>query len=69
MVGVVIVVAAHIVSRPLLRLIGTPDEIIDLSASYVNVLYLGVPFQMLSNNFTAVSRAVGESKNRFISFL
>ena len=69
LVGVVIVVAAHIVSRPLLRLIGTPDEIIDLSASYVNVLYLGVPFQMLSNNFTAVSRAVGESKKPLYFFL
>ena len=69
LIGVVIVVAAHNVSRPLLRLIGTPDEIIDLSASYVNVLYLGVPFQMLSNNFTAVSRAVGESKKPLYFFL
>ena len=69
LVGVVIVVAGHIVSRPLLRLIGTPDEIIDLSASYVSVLYLGVPFQMLSNNFTAVSRAVGESKKPLYFFL
>ncbi len=62
LVGVVIVIVAHILSTPLLRLIGTPDEIIDLSASYVNILYYGVPVQMLSNNFTAISRAVGESK-------
>lgn len=61
-IGLVIVVVAHIISTPLLRLIGTPKEIINLSAAYVNILYFAVPLQMLSNNFTAISRAVGESK-------
>lgn len=67
--GLLIVLVGHIVSRPLLRLIGTPDEIIDLSASYVNVLYFAVPLQMLSNNFTAISRAVGESKKPLYFFI
>jgi putative MATE family efflux protein len=62
LIGVIIVAVAHIISNPLLKVIGTPDEIIDLSASYVNILYFAVPLQMLSNNFTAISRAVGESK-------
>lgn len=61
-IGLVIVVVAHIISTPLLKLIGTPKEIINLSAAYVNILYFAVPLQMLSNNFTAISRAVGESK-------
>lgn len=61
-IGVIIVAIAHILSTPLLKLIGTPSEIIDLSASYVNILYFAIPLQMLSNNFTAISRAVGESK-------
>ncbi len=61
-IGLIIVVVAHIISTPLLRLIGTPDSIIGMSSAYVNILYFGVPFQMLSNNFTAISRAVGESK-------
>lgn len=68
MIGLLIVVVAHILSTPLLRLIGTPDEIIDLSARYVNILYFGVPLQMLSNNFTAISRAVGESKKPLYFF-
>ena len=67
-IGCVIVVTAHILSKPLLRLIGTPDSIIDLSAAYVNILYFGVPFQMLSNNFTAISRAVGESRKPLYFF-
>ncbi|MBE6836289.1 MAG: MATE family efflux transporter [Ruminococcaceae bacterium] len=68
LIGSVIVVTAHIISTPLLKLIGTPDEIIGLSASYVNILYFGVPLQMLSNNFTAISRAVGESKKPLYFF-
>lgn len=61
-IGVIIVIAAHIISTPMLKLIGTPSDIIDLSSAYVNILYFAVPFQMLSNNFTAISRAVGESR-------
>lgn len=67
-IGIVISVIAHILSKPLLRLIGTPEEILDLSASYVNILYFGIPFQMLSNNFTAISRSVGESKKPLYFF-
>lgn len=68
-IGIFIVAVALLLSRPLLKLIKTPDEIIDLSQRYVNVLYLGIPFQMLSNNFTAISRAVGESKKPLYFFM
>ena len=60
--GICTIIFGEILSYPLLRAIGTPNEIIKMSASYINVLYLGVPFQMLSSNFTAISRAVGESR-------
>ena len=69
LIGCVIVVIAHIISNPLLRLIGTPDEIIGLSSAYVNILYFAVPIQMLSNNFTAISRAVGESRKPLYFFI
>lgn len=69
LIGVIIVITAHIISTPLLKLIGTPEEIIGLSSAYVNILYFAVPFQMLSNNFTAISRAVGESKKPLYFFI
>lgn len=62
LIGLIIVFAAHILSKPLLRLIDTPEDIIEMSSSYVNILYYAVPIQMLLNNFNALSRAVGESK-------
>lgn len=68
-IGSVIAVIAHLLSTPLLKLIGTPDEIIELSSSYLNIIYYGIPFQMLSNNFTAISRSVGESKKPLYFFI
>lgn len=68
LVGCIIMITSHIISPILLRLVGTPDEIIDISSSYINILYYGVPIQMLSNNFTAISRSVGESKKPLYFF-
>lgn len=68
LIGAVLVLVSHIVSTPLLRLMDTPEEIIGLSTAYVNMLYYAIPFQMLSNNFTAISRAVGESKKPLYFF-
>lgn len=68
LIGCIIMVAAHIVSPILLRLVGTPAEIIDISSAYINILYYGVPVQMLSNNFTAIARSVGESKKPLYFF-
>ena len=51
-IGLFFVAFAHIVSNPILRLINTPDNIIELSKSYINILYFGVPLQMLFNNFS-----------------
>lgn len=68
LVGCIIMVTSHIISPILLKLVGTPAEIIDISSSYINILYYGVPIQMLSNNFTAISRSVGESKKPLYFF-
>lgn len=61
-IGLIIVVIAHLLCYPLLRLLNTPENIIDMAASYLDVLYFAIPLQMLLNNFNALSRAVGESK-------
>lgn len=67
-IGLSLVVIAHLISNPILTLIGTPADIIEMSAAYINILYFGIPFLMLSNNFTAISRAVGESRKPLYFF-
>lgn len=61
-IGLIIALAAHTLSLPLLKLIDTPDDIINISASYINILYCAIPIQMAQNNFNALARSVGESK-------
>lgn len=61
-IGIIIVVIAHLLCFPLLRLLKTPENIIDIAAAYLDILYFAIPLQMLLNNFNALSRAVGESK-------
>ena len=67
-IGCVIMVTSHIISPLLLELVGTPDDIKQIASSYINILYYGVPIQMLSNNFTAISRCTGESKKPLYFF-
>lgn len=67
-IGCVIMVLSHLISPFLLRLIGTPEEIRSISTAYINILYYGIPIQMLSNNFTAISRCTGESKKPLYFF-
>ncbi len=62
LIGILIAVVSHLLSTPLLKLIHTPDDIMELSSSYINILYYSVPIQMALNNFNALARAVGESK-------
>lgn len=67
-IGCVIMVVSHLISPVLLDLVGTPADIKKLASSYINILYYGIPIQMLSNNFTAISRATGESKKPLYFF-
>ncbi len=67
-IGCVIMVVSHIISPILLNLVGTPEDIKGIASSYINILYYGVPIQMLSNNFTAISRCTGESKKPLYFF-
>ncbi len=67
-VGCAIMVISHVISPVLLDLVGTPDDIKSIASSYINILYYGIPIQMLSNNFTAISRCTGESKKPLYFF-
>ncbi len=67
-IGCFIMVVSHIISPILLGLVGTPEDIKATASSYINILYYGVPIQMLSNNFMAISRSTGESKKPLYFF-
>jgi len=60
--GVLLTVVGFILARPLLHMMGSPDDVIDLAVLYVRILFLGMPVQMLYNFCAAVLRAVGDTK-------
>lgn len=60
--GALLTVVGLIISRPVLTLMGTPSDVIGMSATYLRVYFLGMIPQMLYNMGTGVLRAVGDSK-------
>ena len=60
--GVFLIVLGYFVSRPLLELMGTPDDVIDKSTIYVRIYFAAMPATMLYNFGSAILRAVGDTK-------
>lgn len=51
-----------LLTMPLLKAINTPAEVIDLSFSYIFIIFLGIPTIVLYNVCACILRAVGDSK-------
>lgn len=47
----------------MLRLMGTPDDIIDLATLYMRIYFIGVPANLIYNFAAASLRAIGDSKH------
>ena len=60
--GVVLAFAGFFLARPLLLMMGSPEDVIDLSVLYVRIIFLGMPVQMLYNFCAAILRSVGDTK-------
>ncbi len=60
--GLFLCMLGVLVSEPLLQLMGTPAEIIDHSAAYLRIYFLGMPVMLLYNFGAAILRAVGDTK-------
>lgn len=51
-----------LMARPLLQLMGSPEDVIDSATLYVKIYFLGMPANMLYNFGAATLRAVGDTK-------
>ena len=60
--GVVMALVGLFFSRGALELMGTPDNVINLSTLYMKIYFLGMPFFMLYNYGASILRAVGDTK-------
>jgi putative MATE family efflux protein len=60
--GILVMFLGLLLCNPLLIMMGTPMDIIDLSARYMRIYFLGLPASMIYNFGAAVLRAVGDSR-------
>ena len=60
--GLVVMILGLILCEPLLEMMGTPEDIIDLSVLYMKIYFIGIPAAMVYNFGAAILRAVGDSR-------
>lgn len=59
--------AGMLVARPILQLMGAPQDVIDLAVVYLRIYFVGMPAIMLYNFCSAILRSRGDSKRPFYS--
>ena len=61
--GVVLIIAGLILAEPMLLLMGSPDDVIDLAVLYVKLYFLGAPATVIYNFLAGILRASGDTKH------
>ncbi len=68
-IGVLLVVVAQLLALPLLKVLNTPIEIIDISLEYLRYLFFGLFVVMMFNLSASILRAVGNSKAPLVAMI
>ena len=63
--GLFLAVAGLVLSRPVLRMLSTPPDVLELAVTYLEIYFMGMPFIMLYNFGSAVLRSKGDSRRPF----
>lgn len=63
--GVFLIFFGFFVSRPVLKLMNTPDDVLDMAVTYMRIYFAGMPAIMLYNFGSAVLRAAGDTRRPF----
>jgi putative MATE family efflux protein len=61
--GFLVMAAGLILCKPLLGIMGTPEDIFDLALLYTRIFFIGLPAGMVYNFAAAILRAVGDSRH------
>ncbi|MGM9661126.1 MAG: MATE family efflux transporter [Faecousia sp.] len=64
--GVLLTIIGVSFSKTFLRMMGTPDTVLPLSAIYMKIYFSGVTFTMVYNFCAAILRAAGDTKSPLI---
>lgn len=67
--GIFLVFAGQIIARPLLELMASPEDVIDLAALYLKIYFAGMPFLMVYNMGASILRSAGDAGRPLYSLL
>ena len=60
--GIFLIILGFVVSGPVLRLMGTPSDVIDHAVLYMRIYFVGMPAMMAYNFGAAILRAIGDTR-------
>ena len=60
--GVLVGVLGFVASHPLLKWMGSPDDVLDMATLYMKIFFVGMPANRLYNFGAAILRAVGDTR-------
>ncbi|MBQ6528007.1 MAG: MATE family efflux transporter [Clostridia bacterium] len=60
--GIVVGIFGFVMAKPILRLMESPEDVIDLATLYVKIYFIGMPFNLLYNFGAGILRAIGDTK-------
>ncbi len=64
--GFFLLVVGLLASRPILEIIDTPEDVIDLSTLYLDIYFMGMPFILAFNFGAAILRSVGDTRRPLV---
>ena len=60
--GIALIFIGGLLAKPMLSLMGTPDDVLDQASLYMRIYFAGMPLFMLYNFGAAILRAVGDTR-------
>ena len=60
--GFALLVIGNLFARPILELMGSPEDVIDLASLYLRIYFCGMPFFMVYNFGASILRSVGDTR-------
>ena len=67
--GIFLLFLGFFLARPILELMNTPSDVIDLATRYLKIYFLGMPFMMIYNFGAAIMRSMVDTKRPFYSLV
>lgn len=60
--GIILMILGLIISKPVLEIISTPENVMDQAVLYLRIYFLGIPFIVVYNFCSSMLRSIGDTK-------